>query len=738
MALVALTRWVLRHRRLVLLAWLALTVAGAAAVTPATRAMTPDFGALPGRPGYETNQKILREYGAGGATDPLVLVAQLPPGATVDQPAVRAELARAFTRIAASTSTARMVSYVDTGDPGLVAGGGRTTFALLYPPAGDQFPVYARSLPAVERAVAEAAPPGITLAVTGTEALFTQSSDATGPGLLAETVVAGLGALLVLALVFGSVLALLPLVMAAVAVLVTFLAVWGLTGVTEVSFVVQFLVGLIGLGVAIDYALLVTTRWREERAGGTDPVTAVERAMATAGAAVVLSGVTVAVGLAALIAIPVPFLRGMGLGGLLIPLVSVLVAVTLLPVLLATLGPRLDRRSQPRAATPAGRRRGWHGWGWHRWAGLVVRRPLLFAIAATLPLAALMLPLRDLRLGAPDPASIAASGPARDALDALAAAGAGPGVLSPEYVLVDGDPAPALARIRPVPGVRAALAPADPAWRRDGTALVAVLVDEPAATAAGRATRDRIREAVAGLPGAHPAGPSAQTRDFVAAVYGSAPLVLTLVVVVTLLLLIRAFRSVVLALKAVLLALLSVAATLGLLVLAWQDGHLARAVWGIDATGALTEWVPVMVFVFLFGLSTDYEVFILARVREEYDLTGSTPQAAVRGLAHTGRLVTSAALILFLAFASLAATPGTEVKVFATALGLGILIDATVIRAALVPALVVLFGRSNWWLPPPLARLLLIRPRRADSPRTEPQPHPGPDCLLGPPATISR
>jgi len=727
MVLLALTRWVLRHRRLVLLAWLALTVAGAVAVTPATQAMTSDFGALPGRPGYEANQRILRTYGDGGATDPLVLVVQLPAGATVDQPAVRAELAEAFARIAAATGTTRLASYVDTGDPGLVAAGGRTTLALLYPPAGEQFPVYARSLPAVERAAAEATPPGMTMAVTGTEALFAQSSDATGPGLLAETVVAGLGALLVLALVFGSVLALLPLVMAAVAVLVTFLAVWGLTGVTEVSFVVQFLVGLIGLGVAIDYALLITTRWREERAEGADPVTAVERAMTTAGAAVVFSGVTVAVGLAALIAIPVPFLRGMGLGGLLIPLVSVLVAVTLLPVLLATLGPRLDRRPRPRAATD-------RRWGWHGWASQVVRRPALFALAATLPLAALLLPLRDLRLGAPEPASIAASGPARETLDALTAAGVGPGVLSPEYLLVDGDPAAALTRIRAGAGVRAVLAPATPAWRRDGTALVAVLIDEPPATATGRATRDRVRAAVADLDGTHPAGPSAQTRDFVDAVYGSAPLVLTLIVVLTFLLLVRAFRSLVLALKAVLLALLSVAATLGLLVLAWQDGHLARAVWGIDATGALTEWVPVMVFAFLFGLSMDYEVFILARVREEYDQTRSTPRAAVLGLARTGRLVTSAALILFLAFASLAATPGTEVKIFATALGLGILIDATVIRAVLVPALVVLFGRSNWWLPAWLARLLLIRPSPAEPPAAARERR---RCTLRPPATLT-
>jgi RND superfamily putative drug exporter len=272
--------------------------------------------------------------------------------------------------------------------------------------------------------------------------------------------------------------------------------------------------------------------------------------------------------------------------------------------------------------------------------------------------------------------------------------------------------------------VRAALAPDDPSWRRDGTGLLVVLVDEPAGSAAGKATRDRLREALTGVPGARIGGTAAQGRDFVDAVYGNAPLVLTLVVLVTLVLLVRAFRSLLLAVKAVALNVLGVTATFGLLVLAWQHGYLSEPVWGIAATGALTEWVPVMVFAFLFGLSMDYEVFILARIREEYDATGSTTQATVLGIARTGRLVTSAALILFLAFVSLAATPGTEVKIFATALGLGILLDATVIRSVLVPALVVLFGRWNWWLPRPLARALLMRDAPGVPPAAPPRPSP--------------
>ncbi|GIH23036.1 membrane protein [Acrocarpospora phusangensis] len=700
MILRALTRWVLRHRRLVTLTWLLLTVAGAIAVTPATEAMTPDFGALPGRPGYETNQRVLRDYGNGGAADPVLLVVTAPPGVRVDTPAAGADLGRALGLVERAVGEVRAVSYAATGDRGLVSADGRTTFALVYPPASAQFPPYAAAIPRMERALAGVRVAGAPVRVTGTDALFIQSSEASGPGLLAETLIAGVGALVVLAVVFGSVLAVLPLVMAAMAVLVTFLAVWGLTGVMEVSFVVQFLVGLIGLGVAIDYSLLITTRWREERAAGAGNEAAVERAMATAGSAVVLSGVTVAVALAAMIVLPVPFLRAMGVGGLLIPLFSVLVTVTLLPVLLASLGTRLDWPYRNRRPSRPARR-------WTAWAAAVVRRPVAAALLAAVALGALILPVGDLRLGAPVPASMASSGTARATLDDLGRAGFGQGVLSPEYVLVEGgDPARAVQTAREVPGVRAVLA--DPAWRRAGTSLVAVLVDEPAA--AGE-TRERLRAALAEVPGARVGGAAAQGRDFVEAVYGVAPLPLAMILLVTLVLLVRAFRSLLLAVKAVVLNALSVAATFGLVVLAWQQGLLSEALWGIEATGALTEWVPVMVFAFLFGLSMDYEVFILARIREEYDATGSTAEAAVRGVARTGRLVTSAALILFLAFVSLAATPGTEVKIFATALGLGILLDATVVRALLVPALVVLFGRGNWWLPRPLVRLLLVGER---------------------------
>ena len=226
----------------------------------------------------------------------------------------------------------------------------------------------------------------------------------------------------------------------------------------------------------------------------------------------------------------------------------------------------------------------------------------------------------------------------------------------------------------------------------------------------------------AGVIGVTGTGPGQQA--FANAVYGNVPLLVIVLAVLTFLLLARAFRSIVLALKAVVLNIVSLGAVFGILTWFWQDGHGSKAIFGIAATGAITFWVPITIFAFLYGLSMDYEVFILSRVREEYDNTGSTTQAMVRGLSRTGRLVTSAALILFLAFASLASAPVTDIKVLATGLGIGILVDATIIRALFVPSLIVLFGKWNWWFPDRFARSLGLR-RRSTS-------ETGPAGLAGP------
>jgi RND superfamily putative drug exporter len=205
-------------------------------------------------------------------------------------------------------------------------------------------------------------------------------------------------------------------------------------------------------------------------------------------------------------------------------------------------------------------------------------------------------------------------------------------------------------------------------------------------------------------------GQPAANADFIDAVYGSFPLMIALITITTFLLLARAFRSLLLPAKAIILNILSVAAAWGVLVLVWQHGYGSEAIWGIQATGSIPSWMPLMIFAFLFGLSMDYEVFILTRMREEYDRTGSTEQAVITGIGRTGRLVTSAALILFLTFVAMGSSPGTDLKMFATGLGAGILLDATIIRALIVPAVIALMGRWNWWLPEWPARVLRVEP----------------------------
>jgi RND superfamily putative drug exporter len=502
--------------------------------------------------------------------------------------------------------------------------------------------------------------------------------------------------------VFASLLALVPLLIAAFAILTTFLIVLGLTYLANISFIVQFLVALVGLGVAIDYSLLIVTRWREERAHGLDNHAAVIRSVETAGRAVVVSGLTVAIGLIALIVLPQPAMQSVGIGGMLIPLVSVGVALTLLPAVLATVGPRVD--------WPRVRRELHASRAWTAWASKIVGHKWFAACASLAVLGVLVAAALQLTTGQTSPDALAKTGPARAAYDRLLAGGVPGGVLTPVEVLTKSNVAPQTRdRLASVPGITDAVRSSGADSNRAGTSL---LLGIPRSETVNSSTLAPVRAATANLrqtPGVlGVTGAGAIQLDYQRAIFGNFPLMFAVIAALTFLLLARAFRSVPLAIKALVLNLLSLAATFGLLTWFWQQGHGSELIFGIPATGAITFWLPLMVFAFLFGLSMDYEVFILTRIREEYDRTRSTDQAVIQGLGRTGRLVTSAALILFLAFASLASAPNTDIKVFATALGAGILLDATLVRAALLPAVVAIMGRWNWWMPRPLARLLRI------------------------------
>jgi RND superfamily putative drug exporter len=344
---------------------------------------------------------------------------------------------------------------------------------------------------------------------------------------------------------------------------------------------------------------------------------------------------------------------------------------------------------------------------------MVARHRWVAALTGMAVVLALVVAATDLQLGTSDANTLAKSGDSRTGLVALEKAGIGEGALLPHEILVERgtDPGEVARAVAGVDGIHGAVAPAGSQWNRDGTALVEAIPVPDSGTSEGGDTLDGVREAAHGMGAdVRVGGQPASNADFIDAVYGSFPLMIALITITTFILLARAFRSLLLPAKAIVLNVLSVAAAWGVLVLVWQHGYGSEAIWDIQATGSIPSWMPLMIFAFLFGLSMDYEVFILARMREEYDRTGSTEQAVITGIGRTGRLVTSAALILFLTFVAMASSPGTDLKMFATGLGAGILLDATVIRALIVPAVIALMGRWNWWLPHWPARLLRVEP----------------------------
>jgi putative drug exporter of the RND superfamily len=701
----SITRWVLAHKRIVTSGWILITLVGFATVGTSTSSFSKKFS-VPGREGFTTNETIARTYHQGGRNAPLVPVITLPAGESVSSPAVRSGLEQIEVKLRHAIPGTRTASFASTGNHAFVSADERTTFVLAYPPPDNES--FGNNTKAAKTAAAVLAGDtvgGAPVRVTGFDALQNQTGGGNGPGVLLEAMLGGLGALVVLAFVFASLNAFVPILMAIVSIMTTFLVLWGVTAFTDVSMIVEFLVALIGLGVAIDYSLLVIVRWREERAHGQEGDEAVLRAMQTAGRAVVFSGTTVAIGLLAMIVLPLPFLRSIGYAGMLIPLVSVIVAVTLLPIVLATVGDRLDWphvRSDDKASR-----------SWTAWARMVVRRRWVAALGAAVVLAALVAAATSLQPGSPNLNTLSKQGDARTGLVALERSGIGSGALEPIEILSSAGPqAQRVAMtLRGVPGVHGAFAGTGPQWERSGTAVVDAVPIADGSTPAGRDTISSVRTAAHAVgANVRVGGTGAENADFVSAIYGSFPAMIAIIAVLTFLLLARAFRSLLLPLKAVVLNVISVAAAWGVITLVWQQGHGSNLLWGIAATHSVTAWIPLMVFAFLFGLSMDYEVFILSRMREEFDRSGSTDAAVVRGIGRTGRLVTSAALILFLAFVSMASGPETDVKVFATGLAAGILLDATVIRALLVPAVVSLFGRWNWWLPERPARWLRVEP----------------------------
>ncbi|HKP19781.1 MAG TPA: MMPL family transporter [Gaiellaceae bacterium] len=712
-----LARFVIRHRKLVVVGWLLLTILGAFSANQINKRWLDQFS-IPGYAAYEANQRTLKVFGSG-AQPPHVALFNVEGDVTANR-AIPAALASFHEKY----PDFRVGSYYSTKSRAYVSKDGHSTFATIYPPGESGFSSESHTGD-VRDAIRAALPVGVEFHLTGRDALFDSQGSSEGPSVFTEALIGGAGALIILLFVFGTIPAvLMPIMIAIAAILNTFTLAWGLTYVTSVSRIVQFLIALVGLGVAIDYALLMIFRFREELRHGRDVETATIETMKHAGRSVIVSGSTVAIGLLSMVIIPIPVIRSIGIGGLLIPAVSVLVSITLMPAMFSLLGHRINSwRVMPRRIVEG---TDLEGGFWWRWAHLVLRRPLLIGSIGLVIVGLLV--YSGSKINAGEAQLRAERGSATDdaviGYNKLVADGFSPGVAKPFVVLAEDNDSPAVltavvSRLNQTPGLAGAVAPPD--WRKDGTALVETFPDVDAAADAAGKTASRLKHDV--LPALERqaggdtrltlAGTAPEDRDFSRAVYSKFPWALAFVILLTFVLLMRAFRSIFLPLKAVILNLVSLIAAYGIIVFVFQEGHGSEAIWNVQATHTIISWIPLMIFAFLYGLSMDYEVFMLTRMREEYDEHPDTNHAVALGLARTGKLVTSAALVLMFAFFVLSTSPGPDIKQFGIGLAAGIIFDATVIRALLVPAIMRLAGNWNWWFPQWVGRALFVNGTRA-------------------------
>jgi RND superfamily putative drug exporter len=533
-------------------------------------------------------------------------------------------------------------------------------------------------------------------------------------------------AVLMLAWTFGTGACLLPLVFASFTIPVTLGLVFIAAHAMELTTYVTNLVGLVGLGIAIDYSLLVVHRFREESAPGLPTDLAIVRTMVSAGRTVVFSGTAVAIGLALLILLPLPFLRGFGVGGLLIPVVSIVAALTLLPVLLSLVAGPLDHvRLIPRLWLQ--RREAGGRDAWARTSRWIMRRPIPIALGATAALLLLGLPLCQIELGPGTNDGLPRTLESLQGVDVLTAA-VGAGATTPLSVVIDtgragglDDPPNVLAlgRLREQlsrdPEVAAVyFSPPLPLFvdLANRHAHMLVIGKSDFGAPASLAFVDRLRGPLidaADFPA--PAtvlvgGTPAAGHDFLGIVRTWLPGLMIAILAATWVLLTRAFRSLVLPLKAIALNLLSIVAAYGATVAAFSWGW--GSPFGLIGHAQVDAWIPIMVFALLFGLSMDYEVFLVSRMRESWDGGANNEDAVVEGLATTGRLVTSAGLIMAAAFAGFVVGTIVELQQLGFALTTAVLIDVTIVRALLLPATMKLFGAWNWYLPDAVARLLRV------------------------------
>ena len=718
--LARLGRFTFRHRRAVLVGTLLFVLASFAIAGGVAGRLTTGGFTDPSSESERAASILEHQF---HAKDPnIVLLVTAKHGTSVDDPAVAAAGRRITQELASTRYLQQVASYWSLRDaPPLKSRDGHRALVLGVI-AGSDNQVGDRIGAISEHFTRDE--PALQIAVGGRAEVNRQVNDQIQSDLPRAEGLAFPITLVLLVIVFGSLVAAgLPLLVGVVAIAGSFLALFAISSITEVSVYSLNLTTAMGLGLAIDYSLFIVSRYREELRNGLGIEDAVVRTVQTAGRTVLGSALTVAVALGALMVFPLSFLRSFAYAGIAVSLLAAAGAVIALPALLGTLGHRVDslRIFRHRDPKPVGEGM------WHRIAMLVMRRPIPIATAVVVLLVLLGLPFFKIQFGLPDDRVLPARLSSRVVQDdirsgftsneAAALQIAVPDLQDPQahagaiaaYATalskLDG-----VARVDAVTGsyARGQALPVDPAvlqrFRSNhGTWLSVVPSVEPLSSAGEHLTH-QVRDLHSPIGQTLVTGPSAQLVDSKASLFGRMPLAGLWIAVATFVLLFLMFGSVIVPLKALVLNVLSLTATFGAMVWIFQEGHLSSLL-GFTPTGSLAATMPILMFCVAFGLSMDYEVFLLSRIKEEHDRTHDNTASVAAGLERTGRIVTAAAVLISVVFIAFSTSGVAFIKLFGIGLALAVLMDAFVIRATLVPAFMRLAGEVNWWAPRPLRRI---------------------------------
>ncbi len=713
-------RFVARARWAVLAAGVALVVAGVAWGTGVFGSLSAGGFNDPNTAASKVRQQMTERLGEHRGD---VIALYSSPDRTVDDPAFRAAVTGALARVGQRPEVSTVVSFYDTAAPNLVSRDRHATYALIrLQPGGDDAKI--KQYRAIKDLLV--AGDGVTTQFGGIEPFTDDASEVTSRDIQRAESLSMPILLVLLVLIFGSVVAALwPLVIGGLSILGALIVTRLLTYVTDVSVFAINIITLIGLGLSIDYSLFVVSRFREELRAGHDKRTAVVRTMTTAGRTVAVSGVTVTLALASLLLFPQPFLRSMAYGGMAAVAVAMLAALTILPAGLAVSGHRINALRIP---LPGARRRaaGDDRGAWARLAHSVMRRPWLYVVGVLAILLVLATPVTHIAFGGADTRVLPTGTQSRTVDERLAKEFPATSAYPVQVLATGVDQAgvPALGqRIGAVPHVT-------------GVSVVAARGDAVLFSVAypGEPTGSDARQVVRDLRALHPepgttlgvTGTTADLLDQLHRLGATLPWMGLFVALVTFVLLFLAFGSVILPVKAIVLNVVSLGAAFGAIVFIFQEGHFASWL-GFTPTGFIEPTNPILMIAVLFGLATDYEVFLLSRIREEWDGGADNATAVATGLQRTGKIITSAALLLIIVVGGFAAGGTAFLKLVGIGMVTGIFVDATLVRALLVPASMRLLGRWNWWAPGPLGRLYRrygIRESAEPEPVRAPEPTP--------------